>query len=193
MSAASDEQRATADRASPSTPGRPGRAGFWTALAAAIIGLGIAVGLIALLVGPALGSALAAERASGSQAYGIAADMSPEGAPAAVRPGEGWTVQPAVAGGLQLHAPDGLLEVVLTAGSAADLERSLAELNGTEMRERLASGLELRHLTEGDRFTAVVSAADGDAVLVRATIHSPAAFADYRAALSGLLESIEIR
>lgn len=136
--------------------------------------------VFALILGPGVGSALAADVADGTETFGISRGGGPlgwgdpgmgvEGAVAVVRPEAGWAVQPEPSGrGLLLHSPDGALAVRLSPVSEAAADAALEAAAGERLvlRETLASGLELRHVSAGAELVGVLDAG-GRAVLVDA-------------------------
>lgn len=214
------------------TPGaeaqRPGRAagdvpsGGWTARAmraALIVSAAtslVALALLAALLVPGIRSAFAAETADGVRAFGIAdrasilgpgaSAMETPGAAAVVVPEAGWSVRPAPDGrGLVARSPDGVLEVRLRPADSADADELLAARAGGELvlRETLSSGLEIRHVTAGERLIGAIDTG-GQAILVDAgtadasTVDASRGvenagghdLARYRGALGGLLEGV---
>lgn len=168
-----------------------GRGAFWSAFAVAAAGLACTVALLGLLVWPGLSSARAAETADGARAFAVPAGGTRGAASASVTPAAGWSVR-AVGDGLVLHSPDRVLEVGLSAVPGAEAEAVLSEAAGDApvLNERIASGLELRHVTVDEGFVGVLDTGDGT-VLIEARLDPPADFADYRPALAGLVEALE--
>lgn len=163
------------------------RAAFWSALAAAVLGLACTVALVALLVWPGLSSARAIEIADGARVFAV-----PE-AGVSVTPREGWAVRP-TADGLLLHSPDRVLAVELTTAPEADVEAFFEQGAGDSaavpvMSETLSSGLELRHVATGNGLTGVLDAPEGP-LYIDAEVDASGWFEDYRPALSELVESI---
>lgn len=177
-------------------PAESGGLPGWALVIAALAGLAVTAGVLAAILWPALGSALAAEPADGSRAFGVAADLSPDTASATVRPAADWSVRPVADGELVLQSPDRKLTVELSVVPAADADAALAEAaeDAPVLSEVLASGLVLRHATLDERLIGVLASGEAavETVLVEASVEPPAELADYRPALGALLESVEL-
>lgn len=153
------------------------------ALLIAVLGSLASIALLALMLVPGLRSALAAETADGTRAFGIGVGagaggggsaIGGEGAVAEVTPAAGWSVRPDPGGpGLILRSPDGLFEARLAPAStevadaalsaamdaaetATEADASGAAAGARVAVETLAGGLELRHVTVGRSFVGVL-------------------------------------
>lgn len=193
--------------------------GHRIALLIAVLGSLVSIALLALMLVPGLRSALAAETADGTRAFGIGVGaggggpaIAGEGAVAEVTPVAGWSVRPDPGGpGLILRSPDGLFEARLAPASTEVADAALAaamdaaetdteaDASGAAAGARvavetLAGGLELRHVTVGRSFVGVLglggAAGHTDAILVSAETAPTADPERYRSALGALVESI---
>lgn len=153
------------------------------ALMIAVLGSLASIALLALMLVPGLRSALAAETADGTRAFGIGVGagaggggsaIGGEGAVAEVTPAAGWSVRPDPGGpGLILRSPDGLFEARLAptstevadaalsaaidaAETATEADASGSAAGARVAVETLAGGLELRHVTVGRSFVGVL-------------------------------------
>lgn len=153
------------------------------ALMIAVLGSLASIALLALMLVPGLRSALAAETADGTRAFGIGigagaggggSALGGEGAVAEATPAAGWSVRPDPGGpGLILRSPDGLFEARLAPAStevadaalsaamdaaetATEADASGAAAGARVAVETLAGGLELRHVTVGRSFVGVL-------------------------------------
>ncbi len=170
--------------------------GWWPALLVAAVGSAAAVTVLVMLLVPALTSAFEAETTDGQRSYDIgewptggeeaASDL---GSTSTVTPESGWSVQPD-GDGLLLRSPDRLLVVTMTSEVA---ERQEPSLGGEALVEVLSNGLELRHVTENGVFTGELATLDGP-LYIEAHLASQTeperTLADYRPALSALIESV---
>lgn len=182
----------------------------WGPLVVAVAGSLVVLAVLTALLMPPLRSALAAEtvedhrafvvEASGNASAGSSADASAGssiGSSVEVTPPLGWSVQPAVGGGLLVISPDRLFAVTIAPCTAAEAEAALeAELqarrsqSGAVLVETLENGAEVRHVDSERRALVELSIGEG-VVLVDAEARQGARLGDYRVALSELL--LEIR
>ncbi len=174
----------------------------WGPLVVAVAGSLVALAVLTALLMPPLRSALAAETveddrafvvdASAGSSVGSFVDSSVE-----VTPPLGWSVQPAVGGGLLVISPDRLFAVSIAPCTASEAEAALeAEVQarrpqgGAVLVETLENGAEVRHVDSERRELVELSVGEG-VVLVDAEVRQGARLDDYRVALSELL--LEIR
>ena len=174
----------------------------WGPLVVAVAGSLVVLAVLTALLMPPLRSALAAEtvedhRAFVVEASGDASAGSSIGSSVEVTPPLGWSVQPAVGGGLLVISPDRLFAVTIAPCTAAEAEAALeAELQarrsqgGAVLVETLENGAEVRHVDSERRALVELSIGEG-VVLVDAEARQGARLGDYRVALSELL--LEIR
>lgn len=171
--------------------------GVAAVLVVAIAGSLIALAGAAWVLAPGIVSALTAETADGRRSYAI------EDAAVTVTPGEGWSVR-TERGALVLVSPDGVLRVRMWMPKnepkwGPDEDPHLE----TGFGERLASGLYLRHVTDGDELEGDLSwEPSGELRLEARAVGSGSGGADdsggeggetldrYRLELSILLESV---
>lgn len=199
----------------------------WGALAAAIAGLGISALLIAVLVAPALSASFGTEVSHETQVFPIPMAGGTDVVPVAtVTPGAGWIIAPGDSGAVRLDSPDRQLEVLLRMvsedwtedagngivdGFVAELwEGSAGDLSdAVRQRERLASGLDIEHMTIGEYFVGTLSLGPGAAsdessseesrneesrtevLLIEARVDPPSTLDEYRATLAQLIESVQ--
>ena len=178
----------------------------WGPLVVAVAGSLVVLAVLTALLMPPLRSALAAEtvedrrafvvEASGEASAGASVDPSADSS-VEVTPPLGWSVQPAVGGGLLVISPDRLFAVTIAPCTAAEAEAALeAELQarrpqgGAVLVETLENGAEVRHVASERRELVELSVGEG-VVLVDAEARQGARLGDYRVALSELL--LEIR
>jgi hypothetical protein len=165
------------------------------------IGIGVAVGVVAVIGLSALGLYLAPRVLPNLGTTVSATDtvetVKADGATARVTVPAGWAAGRAWGDDAELHvrSPDGVFAVTITARAmpAADAFADASEV-APAARERLASGLDLLHVDspEHDRIIAAVGAPDGASSVVVVASAPADQLQNYRAMLAGLLESIEV-
>lgn len=159
-----------------------------TASAVAVLGAGAAGAVLFL---PEVQGLVTGSAADGSEVLvlGASAETTPV---AEFTPPADWWVQPHGTGGWLLRTPDRQVSVIVGPVTATQGEAALASAAASgapALRETLASGFPVRHVTDGSRLIAVVETAGGP-VLVEATAADAADPARYRPALAELLEGL---
>lgn len=139
-------------------------------------------------------AAAATQTSDGTERFGIHADsgMQIDGAVAVVKPGAGWSVRPAVPGGLQLRTPDRVMRVTLTTATDSAAQTQIDQDRGDAplRTETLSTGLSIEHVTTDAGFTGVIDLAGDRAIVVRATVEPPAELTKYRGSLGEVLEAV---
>ncbi|GAA1955194.1 hypothetical protein [Microbacterium aquimaris] len=174
-----------------------GTAHRWRTREAVIVIAGVAaviavvLGVLAVTVVPPVLANLSAEAVETDTAVQIA-----EGGAATVTVPVGWVVRRADFGDdtLRLSSPDAEMTISLVE-SEVGLEEAFAAATDASgaVTERLASGLDARHVFADDHFTAAVGSGSGSgAVVVRAEAAPGAELGRYHAALALILDGVRV-
>lgn len=136
--------------------------------------------------------------ADGSEAFEV-------GGGATVTPAEGWRVEPVVENlgfapfkswsvlfsdtGTEVLSPDRALAVEFFPDPAGEFDAALLEGDGA-ISETLASGAQIRHVDTDNRVIAVIEGVGDAPIFMQATVRG-AELAEYRPAISAIVESVQ--